>query len=915
MSLRSSLTPVRGLAGTAVAAVVAGALTAVTPTPSAHADPVYDGLTTTPVITGLNTPVNFDFAPQGRIYVSEKSGVVKMYDGPGDGTPTQVIDLRRETFGQGDRGMLGLSLDPALDQGRPYLYLLMSYDKDPFGDGTVPRWGSATGGDTCATPPGPNDDGCTTSGLLLRYTLRPNGTADPATRTVLLDGTTDPRGGWCQQFSSHSIGDVQFGPDGMLYVGAGDGASFNSVDYGQYGGSANSPTPANPCNDKPGARGTPLTPADSRGGALRTQAVRGAPTDGYVSWNGAILRIDPDTGAAAPGNPLLDNGIAGDDRIVAYGLRNPYRFGFRPNTQQLWLGDVGWGTYEELNRFQTGPGQSSVPNFGWPCYEGPNRQGNYDNANIGLCEQLYAQGQQSLGGVPSPLQAPYYAWARDGAQPAPGCSTQGGGSATGGRFVTNPAWPAPLRGAYVFSDYARGCIVALPIVNGEPSVADRVVLVTGEPAVGFRTGPGGDIYYVDIAAGAIKRLRPSASNQPPEAAFTATPTSGDAPLTVAFDAGATSDPDGDDVTLTWDLDGDGDCDDATGVATTRTYTQAGIVTVKLCATDATGQQDSATQVINVGNDTPPEVEVTVSTADTRWAVGDTLTFTATGTDAEDGTLPPSAYQWEFQQRHCVDEQESSCHTHAASATVNGDTATLVAPDHEYFAYIRAKVTVTDSAGATDTAQVDALPRVSTITVASQPSGIPVTVGPQNGPTPKTAKFLENGVAQLIAPTTTTVDGVEYRFAGWADGTTAANREVRAPAGATTYTARYTAVVGTAPTLSDVTADPTFVTVRPISPQTVRVTARVRDDKGISTVIGKLTSPTGRIHRATLLRESGTATDGVYSGTIRLTYANSQPGLHSSLVIATDTDGKVRRRSGPEVRVQRCFQKTCEGRTG
>ena len=60
---------------------------------------------------------------------------------------------------------------------------------------------------------------------------------------------------WCQQFPSHSIGDLRFGPDGALYVSAGDGASFGTPDYGQFGGSAGSPTPLNPCGDPPGGVG------------------------------------------------------------------------------------------------------------------------------------------------------------------------------------------------------------------------------------------------------------------------------------------------------------------------------------------------------------------------------------------------------------------------------------------------------------------------------------------------------------------------------------------------------------------------------------------------------------------------------------------------------------------------------------
>lgn len=331
------------------------------------------GLVIQTVVGGLDRPTNVVFDPSGNMFVTTKPGLLLRYAAPAYTAPQTILDLRVSTYDNWDRGLLGMTLDPKFAAGRPYLYVLQTYDKDPFGLAKMPRWGTGGGTeDVCPAPPGATNDGCTASGRLLRYTINANGTINAAGTKVLLDGTTTPGGGWCQQFPSHSIGTVEFGPDGALYVGAGDGASFNAVDYGQFG-TRGGPTPPNPCNDRPGARGTALTAATSAGGALRAQAVRTAPAKGFVSWDGAILRIDPDTGLAAAGNPLLNNGIAGDDRIVAYGLRNPFRFAFRPGTNQLWLGDVGWGAWEETNWFATGPTQKAVPNFGWPCYEGKDR--------------------------------------------------------------------------------------------------------------------------------------------------------------------------------------------------------------------------------------------------------------------------------------------------------------------------------------------------------------------------------------------------------------------------------------------------------------------------------------------------------------------------------------------------------------
>ncbi len=117
--------------------------------------------------------------------------------------------------------------------------------------------------------------------------------------------------------------------------------------------------------------GATPTAATSQGGALRAQAFRRPPGQ-PVALNGSILRVNPDTGAASAGNPAIANADANRRRIVAYGFRNPFRFTFRPGTGEIWSGDVGWNTYEEINRTQN---LAQVRNYGWPCYEGTPRLG------------------------------------------------------------------------------------------------------------------------------------------------------------------------------------------------------------------------------------------------------------------------------------------------------------------------------------------------------------------------------------------------------------------------------------------------------------------------------------------------------------------------------------------------------------
>jgi glucose/arabinose dehydrogenase len=162
---------------------------------------------------------------------------------------------------------------------------------------------------------------------------------------------------WCQQYPSHSIGSLGFGADGRLYVSGGDGASFNFTDYGQDG------NPLNPCGDPPLGVGGTLTPPTAEGGALRSQDL--ATTSDPTSLDGAILRLDPDTGVAAGDNPLASSSDPNTQRIIAYGLRNPSRFTIRPGTSEVWLGDVGWNTWEEIHRVADPFG--TVENFGGPA--------------------------------------------------------------------------------------------------------------------------------------------------------------------------------------------------------------------------------------------------------------------------------------------------------------------------------------------------------------------------------------------------------------------------------------------------------------------------------------------------------------------------------------------------------------------
>ncbi len=134
------------------------------------------------------------------------------------------------------------------------------------------------------------------------------------------------------------------------------------------------------------------------------------------------------------------------------------------------------------------------------------------------------------------------------------------------------------------------------------------------------------------------------ANQPPNAVASATPTSGTAPLTVNFTGDQSSDPDGTISSYDWDF---GDGTTATVANPTHTYNSAGTYTAVLTVTDDGGATDTAQVVItvNAAANQPPTATITEPAEGATFAVGQTVTYSGTGTDPEDGDLPASAFSW------------------------------------------------------------------------------------------------------------------------------------------------------------------------------------------------------------------------------------------------------------------------------
>ena len=711
------------------------------------------GFVESTTFANLTQPTALQFASDGRVFVAEKRGNVLVFDGLNDTTPEVFADLRINVHNFWDRGLLGLALHPQFPI-KPYVYVLYTVDAPP---GQLPPvWN-----DACPNPPGATSNGCLVRGRLSRLTA--NGNVMEGSEEILLEG-------WGQQYPSHSIGSLVFGTDGALYVSGGDGASFTFDDYGQKG------EPINPLGDSPVAVGGAQTSPTAEGGALRSQSLRRQP-GGSALYNGAVLRLDPETGAPLQDNPLIASADPVAQRIIASGLRNPYRMAARPGTNELWVADVGNGGWEEIN-LVANPTDSRLENFGWPCNEGTSKTG---FAPFDLCKALYAD-------APA-LDAPFYAYRHSNkVVSGESCST-GSSAVTALRFYTGSTYPSRYQGALFFADYARNCAWAmLPGADGRPDPTKIETFGAGmSTPVDFQMGPQGDLYYVDIAGGAVKRVRYLS----PVAAATATPTSGTPPLVVRFDGSASVRALPDDVlTYAWDLDGDGEFDDATDAQPTSIYSTNGNFGARLKVTDQRGVADiSDVLTINISamptGSTPPVAVIDTPAANTTWKVGDELTFSGHATDAEEGALPATSLQWLLVMQHCPD----GCHAHVVQTWDGVAGATLFTPDHEYPSHLQLVLVATDASGAKSSATLRLDPRTRWLTLQSSPPGLRLLLSGQDAAAPFSRRVIEGSGNAVGAPPSQLLGATTWAFVDWSDGG-AATHELGAAVADVGLTARY-----------------------------------------------------------------------------------------------------------------------------
>ena len=346
---------------------------------------------------GLNKPVCIANAGDSRIFVVDQSGYIRNLDSLGNINPIPFLDIHGRVTVSDEQGLLGVAFHPQYSSNG---YFYVNYTG--AGDSThLSRFSVSDG----------NPD-----------------VADPQSELKLMT--------IYQPYVNHNGGDVNFGPDGYLYMGLGDGGSAGD----------------------PGNRAQNL-----------------------MVYLGKLLRIDVDHGnpyAIPPANPFYGS-LSALGEIWAFGLRNPWRFSFDRLTGDLWIGDVGQDTWEEID-YQPADDPGGE-NYGWRCVEG-------------------YQPYNSAGCAPdSTFTFPVYTYPHD-----PECSVTGG-------YVYRGSTSSPYYGHYFFTDYCSDKIWTLHNAGGT-WIKEDFGQFPGNNFSAFGEDHLGKLYVAGVVSGKIFRITVDTAN-------------------------------------------------------------------------------------------------------------------------------------------------------------------------------------------------------------------------------------------------------------------------------------------------------------------------------------------------------------------------------------------------------------------
>jgi glucose/arabinose dehydrogenase len=612
-------------------------------------------------IADLAAPTRIAFAPDGRIFVTEQAGRLRVIK---NGALLATPFCEVTTDNTNERGLETVVFDPNFATNH-YLYIYY----------------------TATTPVAHN--------RVSRFTADPNNPdiALAGSEYVILE--IDPL-----RVDSyvHNGSAMKFSADGTLFVSTGENAQpAKAPDLGSL-----------------------------LGKILRID-VR---TDGFPA--------DPDRNYTIPSDNPFAGAAGARPEIWAYGLRNPFSIAFQPGSNRLFIDDTGSYQFEEINEGVAGS------NYGWPQTEGYTTE----------------------PGIRSPL----FTYNRNTGDPI-GCAISGGD-------FYNPAtkkFPNQYFGKFFFTDYCGGWIYVLDTATySSTRFASDLGSVNG-----IGTGPDGNLYYLTFddggGIGGLYRisfngiLSPQISTQPQDQLVSIgypvtfkVAADGDQPMSYQWKKNGVAIPGA----------------TSSNLGTSSSYTIAAVAQAdegsrySCVITNSWGSVTSREAVLSVTTKLPPQVHIDKPVSPAKYSAGETITFSGSANDPQDGVLPPSALTWEILFEHHP-QAEADHHTHPFYPPVTGISGGSVkiptSGETDTDVYYRILLTAKNSFGLSTTTFLDVTPRLSEIYLTSSPQGLQLALDGSPHVSPFVIPSVVNLTRNIGAPTPQVVNDLTYDFYSWSDG--------------------------------------------------------------------------------------------------------------------------------------------------
>jgi glucose/arabinose dehydrogenase len=590
------------------------------------------------VASGLSSITAMELAPDGRLFVAEQGGKLRIIK---NGTLQTTPFVSLSVDSSGERGLLGMAFDPNFAVNN-YIYVYY----------TTPQGG--------------------THNRISRFTANGD-VALSGSETIILELEA-------LNATNHNGGAIHFGIDGKLYVATGDNA---------YNANAQS------VNNRLGK-------------ILRINSDGSIPSDNPTTFT-----------TVNNGSPSVVTTTGGNRAIWALGLRNPFSFAVQPGSGKIFINDVGQDSWEEINQGQPGS------NYGWPGSEGYTSNSNFRSARF-----AYPHGSSVC-------------------------------AITGGAFY-NPAtvtFPSDeYVGDYFFADYCAGWIRRFD------SITNQVIdfHADSNSKIDLKVGSDGALYYA--TRNAIYKVQYTGSvGTPPSITQHPLSQSVQSGSNVSFSVMANGSAP---LSYQWQKNGVN-----ISQATSPNYpfvaqSSDNGASYRVIVSNAGGSVTSNAAVLSLISSTAPVANIQQPSASFLYEGGQIVTYSGSGTDAEDGNLPASAFTWKVDFHH-------DTHVHPFIPETSGSTSgTFVIPrtgETSSDVWYRIYLTVKDSNNLLHTVSRDIQPKKVQLSVTSDPSGLEVFIDGQPVTVPHTFTSVVGVTRTIGVSSPQTLQGVTHTFAFWSGG--------------------------------------------------------------------------------------------------------------------------------------------------